>query len=467
MIRHLIPIFLSLVLGCASAVAEVPSLINYQGKIAVSGVNFNGTGQFKFALVSGGTNLSQTATATATLFNGFVVGGTVTSGGSGYQTAPAITISGNGSGATAKTTISGGAVSAIQILNAGSGYTGPVTFTIAAPTSNVINQTYWSNDGSSAGGSEPSLATSLPVSAGIYSVLLGDTQITNMQAIPAATFKNNDVRLRVWFSDGVNGFQLLTPDQRISAVGYAMMAANVSDGAITSAQLANGAVVSDKIASGAVGTTQIADGAISADKLSIGSVSADKLAAGAASAAMSRDGNILLTTGKRVDLESQGFVAIGILNNMYSLISKANNAPAARVNHTAIWTGSEMIVWGGSSGNGGLNTGARYNPTTDIWKATSVTNAPAARTNHTVVWSGSEMIVWGGYGVSEPLNTSGRYDPTTDTWASTVVTNTAATPARSDHTAVWATNQMILFGGDAKNSVELITPKSFYLYAKP
>ena len=77
------------------------------------------------------------------------------------------------------------------------------------------------------------------------------------------------------------------------------------------------------------------------------------------------------------------------------------------------------------------------------------------------------MIVWGGYGVSEPLNTSGRYDPTTDTWASTVVTNTAATPARSDHTAVWATNQMILFGGDAKNSVELITPKSFYLYAKP
>ena len=121
MIRHLIPIFLSLVLGYASAVAEVPSLINYQGKIAVSGVNFNGTGQFKFALVSGGTNLSQTATATATLFNGFVVGGTVTSGGSGYQTAPAITIFGNGSGATAKTTISGGAVTAIQVLNAGSG----------------------------------------------------------------------------------------------------------------------------------------------------------------------------------------------------------------------------------------------------------------------------------------------------------------------------------------------------------
>ena len=32
-------------------------------------------------------------------------------------------------------------------------------------------------------------------------------------------FTNCDVRLRVWFNDGTNGFQLLTPDQRIAAVG--------------------------------------------------------------------------------------------------------------------------------------------------------------------------------------------------------------------------------------------------------
>ena len=56
-----------------------------------------------------------------------------------------------------------------------------------------------------------------------------------------------------------------------------------------------------------------------------------------------------------------------------------------------------MIVWGGYVGGIGVsNTGGRYNPSTDSWTATSTTNAPAARDFHTAVWTGSEMIVWGG-----------------------------------------------------------------------
>src|SRR5215831_12388433 len=71
------------------------------------------------------------------------------------------------------------------------------------------------------------------------------------------------------------------------------------------------------------------------------------------------------------------------------------NAPTARSGHTAVWTGSEMIVWGGYNGSY-LNTGGRYNPSTHSWTATSTTNAPDARSNYTAVWDGSEMIVWGG-----------------------------------------------------------------------
>src|SRR5256886_13868155 len=87
------------------------------------------------------------------------------------------------------------------------------------------------------------------------------------------------------------------------------------------------------------------------------------------------------------------------------------NAPDARYNHTAVWTGSEMIVWGGaSSGSTYFNTGGRYNPTTDSWTATSITNAPAARDVHTAVWTGSEMIVWGGGGGGGYFyNKGGRY----------------------------------------------------------
>ena len=69
-----------------------------------------------------------------------------------------------------------------------------------------------------------------------------------------------------------------------------------------------------------------------------------------------------------------------------------------------------------------LNTGGRYNPSTDSWTATSTTNAPAARGGHTAVWTGSEMIVWGGDDGSD-LNTGGRYNPSTDSWTATSTTN--------------------------------------------
>src|SRR3712207_5762416 len=57
--------------------------------------------------------------------------------------------------------------------------------------------TYWSNDGTSTNGGEPSTATPLTVINGLYSILLGDTTLPNMTAVPAAVFNNPDVRLRV------------------------------------------------------------------------------------------------------------------------------------------------------------------------------------------------------------------------------------------------------------------------------
>src|SRR5205809_3543585 len=121
------------------------------------------------------------------------------------------------------------------------------------------------------------------------------------------------------------------------------------------------------------------------------------------------------------------------------------NAPAGRQFHTAVWTGSEMIVWGGGDGTNYLNTGGRYNPSTDNWTATSTTNAPAARSVHTAVWTGSEMIVWGGYNGSTFFNTGGRYNPSTDSWTVTNITNAPA--GRTQQTAVWTGSQMIVWGG--------------------
>src|SRR4051794_6392712 len=77
--------------------AQVPQIVNYQGRVAVGAVNFEGTGQFKFALVNGGT---------------------------------------------------------------------------APPPNPFI--TYWSNDGSSIAGAQPNSAVAIPVTKGLYAVLLGD-----------------------------------------------------------------------------------------------------------------------------------------------------------------------------------------------------------------------------------------------------------------------------------------------------
>jgi len=130
--------------------------------------------------------------------------------------------------------------------------------------------------------------------------------------------------------------------------------------------------------------------------------------------------------------------------------TNTTNDPGARFWHTAVWTGSEMIVWGGINY---LNTGGRYNPASDSWTPTSTTNAPAGRQLHTAVWSGSEMIVWGGEGSGPSyLNTGGRYNPSTDSWAATSTTNVPT--GRERHRAVWSGSEMIVWGGfDGNNTL--------------
>lgn len=129
--------------------AEVPQLLNYQGRVSVDATPFDGVGQFKFALV-------------------------------------------NGTGDTA----------------------------------------YWSNDLSLAGelipADIPVAPVSLSVANGLYAVLLGDSSLANMRALPTGVFANEDVRLRVWFNDGSNGFQLLSPDRRIGAAGYAVTSGSMA-----------------------------------------------------------------------------------------------------------------------------------------------------------------------------------------------------------------------------------------------
>jgi len=124
-------------------------------------------------------------------------------------------------------------------------------------------------------------------------------------------------------------------------------------------------------------------------------------------------------------------------------------APPVRDKHAAVWTGTEMIVWGGDQGNyHNINSGGRYNPATNTWTATSMVNVPTIRSWLTCtggVWTGTEMIVWGGYDHGTYWTTGGRYNPTTDSWATT--TATGAPVGRYEMDMVWTGSEMVLWGG--------------------
>lgn len=606
LIRTACLVFMTLTAGLLHS--QVPQLISYQGRVGVDGVNFDGSGQFKFAFV-------------------------------------------NAAGTT----------------------------------------TYWSNDGSSTAGSEPGNAISIPVSKGLYAVLLGDATLPHMSIVPATVFTHGDVHLRVWFSDGVNGFQQLTPDRRIAAVGYAMMADSVSDGAITTAKITDGAVTSEKLAAGVVQTAnlatgavgnaqlansvvtinagtglgggglvslggavslsnagvlsltggggitvdaatgaitlgssatsagtagaivardanggftagtitgtlngnaatattatdftgmlagdvtgtqaattiaattvtgkaltgftsaagsvtasdtllsaiskldgntalkaplasptftgsvtlpagsattaplllqtgtslttptfgafefdgtnlfvtnnstsptrktvaftdtplvnaQIADGAVTAAKLATGAVGSAQLALGAAAANLSASGQsgvpsggLVLASTPNPSLVEAGYTEIGASLATVSWQQRAINAapPPARWNHSEVWTGTEMIVWGGNDNDGiRLNNGGRYNVMTNAWSEVSTIGAPTQRYFHSSVWTGSVMVVWGGVDNGPNFNDGGRYSPMSNTWTS--VSTVAAPTARNRHTAVWTGTEMVIWGG--------------------
>jgi hypothetical protein len=136
--------------------------------------------------------------------------------------------------------------------------------------------------------------------------------------------------------------------------------------------------------------------------------------------------------------------------------TSTTNAPSARERHTAVWTGTEMIVWGGF---GNFNTGGRYNPDTDSWTATSTINAPSARYYFSAVWTGTEMIVWGGRVDNTSLDTGGRYNPNTDTWTAMSTTNTPA--GRYNHSVAWTGSEMIVWGGANDDGTVLNTGGRF------
>jgi len=364
-------------------------------------------------------------------------------------------------------------------------------------------RTFWSNDGTGRGGGEPSNAVPVFIHRGMFSVNLGDAALPNMLPVSPLVFTNEDVRLRIWFrererkrsnpdkhpggKDKEDAFELLSPDQRITSVGYAMFAENVADGSVTSEKLAPGAVTARNLATRSVGTLQLVDGAVTREKLSAdaippvsipdGTVTTSKIADGAVTGTKLADQSVSaekLSSGAALsNLVAGGFggvpmggVVLSYVRDSASLtLAGYSNVGAFAVSperwealkpstssgralHTAVWTGNEMIVFGGRSYQ---HAGERYHLVKNSWMTTSVAGQPAGRFAHVGIWTGSKMLIWGGvegdFGNLSLFRDGGSYNPNTDSWAP--ITTTGAPSSRASATAVWTGLAMIVWGGSA------------------
>lgn len=409
--------------GQVRAAGQVEVIVNHVGSVPKAGVS---EVDFKFAIIA---EDGQQATAVAAVTGGAVTGFTVTDQGGSYAKPPKISIDGGGGkGCVATAVLSAGKVTLINLVAGGSGYTSPPYVTIAAPSSKAVVTTLWSNDLTSVNGSEPQTAVTLQVVDKTYSALLGYTGLPHMAALPRTVLANLDARVRVWTRKG-KIFTRVIPDQPLRTVpyaeeaGYAELAGAVSPGAITASMLSPGAITADKLAPGALNNAL--PGAL------LSSLSPNDPQLGAL-----------------------GYSKVQTFAGHDWVPSVDVTAPSPRRRHTAVWTGTSMIVWGGEVGGGQLSyQGGEYAPDPKTWSPLSIANVPEARADHTAVWTGTNMVVWGGVTSTEPGGTAtgGIFNGSSKSWRAT--SSASAPSARTQHTALWCGNRMIVWGGTNPNGL--------------
>ena len=267
--------------------------------------------------------------------------------------------------------------------------------------------------------------------------------------------------------NSIRGMSTLTVTQAVNAVNAATSvsqpnaivkrdgAGGFSAGAIQAASVhGNGAGLTNlngaALLNGSVSAAKIADGAVNAAHLAPGAALANLQASGQSSVP---EGGLVLSVADNDAMVNAGYIKLASIEVGEHWKKHADGiSPSPRRSHTAVWTGTEMIIWGGDNGATSLADGARYNPALNLWRGVNTVGAPVERHSHTAVWTGSRIIVWGGnrryvYGnvFARWLNTGGRYNPVANTWSAVTTSNAPA--ERVYHTAVWTGSEMIIWGG--------------------
>ncbi len=136
--------------------------------------------------------------------------------------------------------------------------------------------------------------------------------------------------------------------------------------------------------------------------------------------------------------------------NVFAGIAAAPVELVARRGHSAVWTGTEMIVFGGTVGAGTVpdKVCAAYNPTTNQWRVIDTSTVAESRAYHAGVWTGKYMVLWGGNnGTNSYVNTGDLYDPEADLWTPMNAINAPTARYTWPVGSVWAQDRLVVWGG--------------------
>ena len=366
-------------------------------------------------------------------------------------------------------------------------------------------RTYWSNDESSADGAEPknSVKVAFPGKDGVFQIYLGSGL---MQPIEPDSFNDPNTFLRVWFSSDDSNFEQLKPNERFSTVPYALRASvagaldskslkqtqlsddfsgltlvsedpsddrlkqmgfarfgqfssrpwiNVSTESAPLPLTGHSSVIGESV--DGIGSMYIWGGSpgkgiysaegwvyVSAGDFWSRISPVDAPAGRKQHSAVWANGRMIIWGG----LGQSGHLSDGGWYD-HSKLSWENIAPVRRQDlsprrsHSAVWTGSQMLIWGGRNEFNLLSDGMAFDPAEQSWTPISPDGSPSARHAHSVVWTGREMVVWGGQGVDGFLGDGVAYNPNDDSWRKIA----AGPKSRSGHSVIWTGSEMIIWGG--------------------
>jgi N-acetylneuraminic acid mutarotase len=283
----------------------------------------------------------------------------------------------------------------------GNGY---FKFTVVDRSDNPI----WTNDGS--GEDEPLDSVRLDVVNGLFNVILGDTEVTNMVELEAYVFDETERYLRVWFSPNGDEFLMLTPDQRIAAVPYALQAEEA-------AQAGNADTVDGEHANAFADAAhnhtpgninpQGAGSGLDADLLDGEHASDLELPTGAM---------VLGATDNETTLITAGFTYTGrVLGNIWATKSAM---PIGRLGLAAAAVDGIIYAIGGYNGIYPEVNEANeaYDPVTDTW--TTKSDMPTGRFGlAAAVVDGIIYAIGGSSSATQYETANEAYDPATDTWS--------------------------------------------------